>query len=121
MSGGCCDGLPEPIGGVLRRRMALASCRYRRYQRMLREAGSRTSCATLEAWTDARDHWASEVRSLEADARVIGVRARFDHTARALGYPDWPHLQARSHAQLPPEELAARCEALRGRVVGGAP
>ena len=121
MSGGCCDGLPEPIGGILRRRMALASCRYRRYQRMLREAGSRTSCATLEAWTDARDHWASEVRSLEADARVIGVRSRFDHTARALGYPDWPHLQARSYAQLPPEALAARREARRGRAVGAAP
>ncbi len=106
MSGGCCDGLPEPIGGILRRRMALASCRCRWYRRMLREAGSRTSCATLEAWTDAR---------------VIGVRSRFDHTARALGYPDWPHLQARSYAQLPPEALAARREARRGGAVRGAP
>jgi len=61
------------------------------------------------------------VRSLEADARVIGVRSRLDRTARALGYPDWPHLHARSYAQLPPEALAARCEALRGRAVGGAP
>jgi hypothetical protein len=25
MSEGCCDGLPEPIGGILRRRMALAA------------------------------------------------------------------------------------------------
>ena len=25
MSEGCCDDLPEPIGGILRRRMALAS------------------------------------------------------------------------------------------------
>ena len=108
MSEGCCDGLPEPIGGILRRRMALASCHCRRYRRMLREAGSRTSCATLEAWTDARDYWAFEVRSLEADARVIGVRSRLDRTARALGYPDWPHLQARSYAQLPPEALASR-------------